>query len=182
MVLKRKQSAHMACIVPKKTNVAKKPATKADLSEEIKLIKTLNDAMEEEIKRSDNTIAILEIKEKKYLETIKTLQETVQNLKSPSPSKSSDCQTFSDDLQIPCNVCIYVATCEEELNWHKDYDHDISTDLYFETDFPCDICGKWCRTEADHTHHLKLHEVSSKSNDSLVTCKYCAKTFETKTS
>ena len=105
-----------------------------------------------------------------------------QNLKSPSPSKSTDCQTFSDDLQIPCNVCIYVATCEEELNWHKDYDHDITSELYFETDFPCDICGKWCRTEADRTHHLKLHEVSSKSHDPLVKCKLCAKTFETKTS
>ena len=149
MVMKRKQSAHSVCIVPKRTIVAKKPVTKSDLSEEIKLIKKLNDAMEEEIKKSDDTIAQLEKKEKKYLETIKTLEDRVQNLKSPKLSKSSDCQTFTNDIQIPCNICIYIATCEEELNWHKDYEQDIQTDLFFETDFPCVLCGKWCRSEAD---------------------------------
>ena len=52
-----------------------------------------------------------------------------------SQSKCSESQTLAEDIQIPCNVCIYIATCEEDLNWHKDYDHDIQTDLYFETDF-----------------------------------------------
>ena len=39
--------------------------------EEIKLIKKLNDAKEEEIKDSDEKIAILEEREKKILEAIK---------------------------------------------------------------------------------------------------------------
>ena len=60
-------------------------------------------------------------------------------------------------MLIPCRICIYVASCEEELNWHIEDEHDIKTD--FETDFPCDICGKWRRTEGDLTYHLKKHEL-----------------------
>ena len=82
-------------------------------------------------------------------------------MKLPSLSKSSDCQTISDETQIPCNICLYVATCEEELNWHMDYEHEITTDLYFETEFLCDICAKFCRTKADLTSHMKQHEESS---------------------
>ena len=42
-----------------------------------------------------------------------------------------------------------------------DNDHDIKIDMYFETDFPCEICGKWCRSEADLTYHLTKHEFDS---------------------
>ena len=75
MVLKRKQSAHSVCIEKKKVILPRKPPNKADLVEEIKLIKKLNDAMEEEIKDSDDKIAILEEREKKNLEAIKELQK-----------------------------------------------------------------------------------------------------------
>ena len=66
MVLKRKQSAHSVCIIPKKTTLPKKAPTKQDLCEELKLIKKLNDAMEEEIKT-------LEEKDETNLEVIKNL-------------------------------------------------------------------------------------------------------------
>ena len=123
MVLKWKQSAHSVFIVPKKTNVAKKPITKADLVEEIK-VKQINDAIEEDIKSSDEIIAILKKKENTYLATIKKLEETIKTLKSTKPSKHStfaETQTLADDedsVLISCNLCIYVATCEEHLTWH----------------------------------------------------------------
>ena len=63
MVMKRKQSTHTSCIVPKKTIAPRKPPTKADVCDELKLVKKLNDAMEEEIKKSDDTITQLEKKE-----------------------------------------------------------------------------------------------------------------------
>ena len=69
MILKRKQSAHSVCIIPKKTTLPKKAPTKQDLCEELKLIKKLNDAMEEEIKT-------LEEKDKTNLEVIKKLGAT----------------------------------------------------------------------------------------------------------
>ena len=99
MVLKRKQSAHSVFIVPKKTNVAKKPITKAELVKEIK-VKQINDAIEEDIKSNDEIIAILEKKENTYLATIKKLEETIKTLKSTKPSKHStfaETQTLADD-------------------------------------------------------------------------------------
>ena len=59
MVLKRK-SAHAVCIDPKKANVPKKPPTKANLREELKMTKNdlkmtkeLHDALLEEVKQND---------------------------------------------------------------------------------------------------------------------------------
>ena len=71
MVLKRK---HVACIDPMKTNVLKKAPTKADLMEEMKLVKQLNIAIAEEI------IAILEKNERKLLDTIEKLESNTEKL------------------------------------------------------------------------------------------------------
>ena len=118
MVLKRKQSAHSVCIIPKKTNVPKRPPTKADLVEEIKVMKQINDAMEEDIKTSDDEIALLKKKEITYLATIKKLEETVKNLQSASMSKSSKHSTLAqteasagpdDPLLIQCHLCVHVV-------------------------------------------------------------------------
>jgi hypothetical protein len=145
---------------------APKPQTKSDMVAKMETMQELNDALLEEVKNNEEAIAILEGKEKKYQEAIKSLEERVKNLKSETPLKSQvdlETQTSSNpgdtEPQIPCRLCIYVATCEEQLNWHMDDEHDLNTDMYFETDFPCEICGKWCRTGADLTYHLKKHEV-----------------------
>ena len=70
MVLKRRQNTHTACIEPKKKMVLKKPSTKADMVVELKLMKTLNDALEEEIVKKDEAIDILE-KKVIYLKNVK---------------------------------------------------------------------------------------------------------------
>ena len=57
MVFKRKISAHLVCIEPKKTNnLPKKPPTKADVLKEFKIIQKLNEALEEENKKNLDTI------------------------------------------------------------------------------------------------------------------------------
>ena len=99
------------------------------------LLKELNDALLEEVKSNEKAIAILEGKEKKYIAAVKSLEEMLEKLRmETSPKSNSETQTLLDsresDLQIPCRICIYVATCEEEFNWHMD-------------DFPCEICAKW---------------------------------------
>ena len=197
MVLKRKQSAHSVCIEKKKVILPRKPPNKADLVEEIKLIKKLNDAMEEEIKDSDNKIAILEEREKKNLKAIQELQKMVEELKAPhhgeslnppGPQQSSECQTYTENIQILCNVCIHVATCEEELNWHMGDEHDLPSDSYFDTDFSCEICGKWCRSASDLILHHRKHEASINSTkiqtlqeeNSLASCKFCDNKFRTR--
>ena len=53
---------------------------KADLIEEIKGMKQINDAMEEDIKSSDDTIAMLDKKEDTYLATINELEATIKKI------------------------------------------------------------------------------------------------------
>ena len=149
-----------------KISAPSKIQTKSDMLAKMETMQQLNDALLEEVKNNEEAIAILEGKEKKYEEAIKSLEERVKNLKSETSLKSQvdlETQTSSNpgdtEPQIPCRLCIYVATCEEQLNWHMDDEHDLNTDMYYETDFPCEICGKWCRTGADLTYHLKKHEV-----------------------
>ena len=172
MVLKRKQSAHSVCIIPKKNTLPKKAPTKQDLCEELKLIKKLNDAMEEEIKT-------LEEKDKTNLEVIKNLERRLGEQEKTSFT-FTETQTEVEDedsVFICCILCIYVATCEEQLTWHMGKDHDKETN-YFDTDFPCDICGKWCRSEADQAHHMRKHEAIK--TEQTISCNFCSKTFESK--
>jgi hypothetical protein len=88
------------------------------------------------------------------------------------------------ELLIPCGNCVYVATCEEEFSWHIDYEHVINTDMQYETDFPCEICAKWCRTEANQTHQLKRHAYESDSlsldtGDDMMACNFCKRRCKT---
>ena len=146
MVMKRKISAHAVCINPKNMNVPKKPPTKADLNSELKLTKDdlklnkeLNDNLLEEVKNNEEAIAILKEKEKKHLEVIHSLKLEVGILRGGKSCSSSECQIFFEDIRIPCNSCIYHATCEEELNWHMEEAHDLSSYSYFDKDFYCEI-------------------------------------------
>ena len=172
MVWKRK---HVACIDPKKTNVHKKAPTKGDLMEEMKLVKQLNIAIAEEI------IAILEKNERKLLDTIEKLESNTEKLYEKE-SKTDGTQTSAendDSVLICCNLCIYTATCEEQLTWHMGEDHDKETN-YFDTDFPCDICGKWRRSGEDLAHHLKKHEVCTTAPTvppKSIQCNFCTEMF-----
>ena len=171
----------------------RKPQTKADLIDKMDLMQQLNDALLEEVKSNEEALAILEEKEKKYIDTIKSLEERVEKQRwetSPKSKSVSDLETQTlldpgdSELRIPCRNCVYVATCEEELNWHMDDEHDINTDMQYETDFPCEICAKWCRTEADLTYHLKSHAYESESlsmnnGNDILSCNFCNRRIKT---
>jgi hypothetical protein len=195
MVLRRKIRAHAVCINAKNMNVPKRPPTKADLGAELKQAKDvlrwnkeLNDALLEEVNNNEKAIEILKEKKKKHLEALHTLELKVAKLREEKPSTPSACQTFFEEIRIPCNSCIYNATCEEELNWHMSEEHEVSTDLYLDQDFLCDICGKWCRSESDLEYHMKKHEASLKSADipcskdggTEYACEICTETLTTK--
>ena len=62
MVLKRKTSAHVVCIDTKKTAAPKRQPTKADLLQELKDMKKLNDTLELENVKNLKVIKILEEK------------------------------------------------------------------------------------------------------------------------
>ena len=125
---------------------------------------------------------VLQNEHENSLQTIKTLQEKVSVLQkrkqeSPIIGKSQESQTFSNDIQISCNQCIYLATCEEELNWHMGYEHDLSDELFFDKDFFCEVCDRFCKTESELIEHKQVH-IPSKVKVS-VDCNFCEKHFLT---
>ena len=65
MVLKKRQNSHLICIDPKKKNTPGKAQTKADLIQELKTLKSLNDALEDENRK--NMVIIEDLKEKLYI-------------------------------------------------------------------------------------------------------------------
>ena len=90
---------------------------------------------------------------------IKSLQEEVsilQNQRSTLNKIPKGAKTYTHEIQICCNICIYVATCEEELNWHMGEDHDLSSNSYFDKDFYCEICSKRCSEEIDLENHMQI--------------------------
>ena len=84
---------------------------------------------------------------------------------------------YFDYVLIPCNVCIFLATCEDELNYHMYDAHDESDDSRFDTNFPCQICPKWCQTEKELTKHTKEHTDKFFLGKKKLTCKFCQKEF-----
>ena len=111
-------------------------------------------------------------------------------MKPKTSTASTDTQTSADDedsVLISCNLCIYAATCEEELTWHMGEDHGKDTN-YFDSGFHCDICGKWCRSDEDLAHHMVKHETmninregnSHQFSSETIQCHFCDKTFQTK--
>ena len=75
-------------------------------------------------------------------------------------------------LLISCNFCIYVATCEEEVNWLMTEEHMTDDKIWFQTDFYCNVCWRWCQSEEKLNKHEKEHMTNLK-------CKFCEKRFET---
>ena len=113
MVLKRKTSVNGVCIDSKKKVAVKKAPTKAELIEEVKCLKKLNSTLEEENQR------------KTYI-----IEKLGKKLASRE-TQSIETQTFQNEIKIQCNVCIHVATCEDELKWHMGEEHDVPTDMFF---------------------------------------------------
>ena len=153
--------------------------TKAALLEEMDMLRQMNEALLEDVQTSDKQIANLEKKEQMFQETIKELKEKLSK-QNPTDKIITSIETQTsvgmikpdDPLLISCNFCIYVATCEEEVNWHMTEEHLTDDKLGFETDFPCDMCGRWCKSEEELNKHKKKHMTNFK-------CRFCNERFET---
>ena len=173
MVLKRKQSNHGVCIVPKKIILPKKAPTKADLSEELKLIKQLNEAMEEDIQNSDKTIAILEKKELKNLETIKILQEKVFALEKNKKSSLSDTELKSEGTQTELEVPIFCYECDFPA---EDY-HDLGEHMMEFHAFVCKTCGENFESKESLEEHEPTHALNEETEIGRLKCNFCENSF-----
>ena len=64
-----------------KVSAPRKPETKSDLLDKMKLVEQLNDALLEEVKNNEEAIVALEKKEKKHIAAIKSLEERIEEAK-----------------------------------------------------------------------------------------------------
>jgi hypothetical protein len=89
---------------------------------------------------------------------IKEIARLKEN-KSPKLFRDQDCQTKNDTefVEISCTECIFLASCEDELNWHMGEDHDKDYISYFESDYPCSVCDRWCRSGKELNRHMKIY-------------------------
>ena len=179
MVLKRK-SAHAACNDPKKTIGPKKPPTKADLQEELKMTKSnltmtkeLNDALLEEVQQNEVKIEALD-------NTNKLLEERVKSLEKMNPeSQTKKAQTFvhtgsqteEEDILF-CQECEYPADDLYSLGEHVGEFH---TEKLVE-DIVCNICGDKFPSEEILKEHLSKNHRDKQPN---VKCRLCEKEFLT---
>ena len=73
------------------------------------------------------------------------------------------------DFEIPCKECIYEASCEEELIYHIQKEHEVSN-INLENKFSSEECYKKFDVKYDLTMHMRnIHE--TKNN----ICKYYLK-------
>ena len=128
MIGKRKLNTHTFCIDQKKNAITpKKPPTKAEISNELKVIKKLNIALEEE--------------NKKYVDKIKGLEEKVKALEKQNISSkvtieknyaTNYCQTESEGI-------VFYYECEFPAD---DY-HDLGEHmLEFHFVGNCEVCDE----------------------------------------
>ena len=148
----------------------KRPPLKAEILEKLSSLQEAYDA--------------LDCENKKNVSIIETLQEEVTLLRNQKLTKEKShkgSQTFTQEIQICCNVCIYVATCEEELNWHMGDAHDLPCDSFFDKDFYCEICSKWFSEECQLEVHAQVHNKENviKENATFY-CNFCDDTFKSK--
>ena len=130
------------------------------MKDKLKLTNELNDALLEEVKENEEAIKILQAKEKKHVEAIKSLEENITKLKSEKVLKSSaETQTVYEFQDIPCKDCIYVASCAEELDFHIENVHwdddDGPSETVSESPYNCNICSKRNSNWGDLRCHLK---------------------------
>ena len=81
----------------------------------------------------------------------KNLQKIAQleKQKSPKLSKDQESQTRADFVEISCIECIFLASSEDQLNWHMCEEHEKDYISYFDTNFPCSVCDRWCKSQKD---------------------------------
>ena len=135
MVLKRKPNSHVVCIDPKKKVTPKKVQSKAELVQELKAVKLLNEALEKENRDNMETISILKEKLKKQ---------------NPVDTNNTGSQTDDADLLF-CEECEQPAETLLELGEHTG---EFPTGLRI----PCEFCDDIYLTKEEVKHHeIEVH-------------------------
>ena len=128
--------------------------TEAKFCETKSKVSKISDAKKKALNKNELIVQYKAL-EKSYEELFKENENNMQRIKvlemqlTPTVSKSQECQTKNETeyVEISCTECIFLASCEDELNYHMGEEHDKDFISYFESEFPCSVCDRWCRTE-----------------------------------
>ena len=167
MVVKRKPNSHVICIDPKKKTLPKKVQSKAELIEEIKALKALNDTLEEENKKNVKTI--LELEEKMSL----------HKKHKPAEFVNAGCQTLDTDVLL-CEECEFPADTLYELGEHVGESH---SGLRIPCSFCPDIYTSKEELEEHETevhNHIEQKDAKEHPDKETFKCKFCEKCFKSK--
>ena len=58
-------------------------------------------------------------------------------------------------------------------------DHDKDLISYFESEYPCSVCDRWCKSEKDLNHHMKIYH-GKRVKFCSIDCKPCDDKIENK--
>ena len=74
---------------------------------------------------------------------------TLEQQKISKLSRDQESQTKAEGkyVEISCIECIFLASCEDELNWHMGQEHEYDYISSFDSDHPCSVCDRWCKSE-----------------------------------
>ena len=101
----------------------------------------------------------LTIENDRNVEKIHFLEDKIKDLEvkksKKNNSKTKTSQTsMSDKAMYPCKICIYTATCEEEIKLHLEEEHGY-TGFYADDSIPCKHCDKLLDSEYELKTHIK---------------------------
>ena len=134
----------------KKAEVKKKPLTKSEIILNFKALEEKYETLQEKH----------DALEKKHENLVKEKERNLTGIGSQIPLKLSTSlgtQTKAEYVEISCTECIFLASSEEELNYHMYEGHDMDCISYFDTDYPCSVCDRWCKSEKDLNRHIKVY-------------------------
>ena len=122
--------------------------------------------MEEEIQNSDKTIAILEKKEQKNLDTIKILQEKVSALEKNQKSSLTDTESISEGTQTELEIPIFCYECDFPA---EDY-HDLGEHMM-------ETCCENFESKESLDEHEPKHAMNGETEMGRLKCNFCENSF-----
>ena len=179
MVLKRKPNSHVVCIDPKKKVTPKKVQSKAELVQELKAVKLLNEALEKENRDNMETISILKEKLKKQnpVDTNNTGSQTddadllfCEECEYPAETLfelGEHTGEFHTGLRIPCEFCDDIYLTKEEVKHHENEVHtsQIPKGAHAESTGSPNLCGEESQFSRDQRY------------SEMLKCKFCDEEF-----
>ena len=63
------------------------------------------------------------------------------------------------------------------MNWHIGEDHDQDFISYFESEYPCSVCDRWCRSQKELNRHINVFH-SKRVKSCSFQCNICDENVE----